>query len=148
VNKVYLAGPMGGLTYAEVIGWRQRAAEDLNLHSISSISPVRGIRPGTSLDQIMEINGVEEFDGPSKGFMRDFYDVERCDLVLAHYPRSMISVGTICEMAWAYQLNIPIILSGKIDMIREHMFISSMVLQFADSLSQGIERTLDFFQEG
>jgi len=109
---VYLAGPISGLGFNESIDWRQYAIENLDSH-ISGVSPLRGKEYLGTLDKI--VGSYDNNDWPlstQRGiYTRDNFDVHRSDLLLVNLLNATtVSIGTVMEIAWAKQANIPIVL--------------------------------------
>lgn len=109
--KVYLAGPITGLSYDGAVDWRetfQREAEALE-RGIECKSPMRlkehlsdvtefsGVGYDTSADTIMDSRAVVG---------RDIWDVRTADVVLMNLAGAeRISIGTMCELGFAAALN-------------------------------------------
>jgi nucleoside 2-deoxyribosyltransferase len=80
---VYLAGPIGGLSYNEATNWRDQAATDLAPFGIKCLSPMRGkdylreeaILKGTGYDDTLLSNNRAIVT-------RDRMDVTNCDALL------------------------------------------------------------------
>ncbi len=110
---VYLAGPITGLTFDDGQSWRDYATKSLE-PDIKAISPLRG-------KEYLKGVGIISATGEDyahlgtlslpKGVMaRDYYDTERCDLVLAVlHGAKQVSIGTVMEIGWAWQLRKPLI---------------------------------------
>jgi len=92
---IYLSGPMSGMDKATMCNWR----EDAKLYGLNHIW----------LDPTRESNLINEEVGC---FHRDYSDVKRSDLVLVNLTQSVdqISIGTMFEIAWAYEMRKPIVL--------------------------------------
>ena len=58
---------------------------------------------------------------------KNFMDVQRCDMTLAYMPKALnerrLSVGTICELAWATAFRKPTILVSDYEFLTEHPVI-------------------------
>lgn len=93
--RVYLAGPITGLTMEQSLAWRRRVADALPPH-IGILDPLRypdekwvGQRSAT--DVKVDIRAIVR---------RNEFDVRRSDIVFANFEGSFeLSVGTIVEMA-------------------------------------------------
>ena len=112
-KKVYLAGPISGLTWNETEVWRdifKKRLEDFSPH-IVGYSPLR------EKDKMM-LNGpiADSYEGTlfssQRAIMsRDFFDVKTSDAIVANLSGAKtVSIGTVMEIAWAYQLRIPVII--------------------------------------
>jgi len=92
---IYLSGPMTGMDRGAMTNWREDAKTCAPHH--------------TWLDPTRASNLVSEEIGC---FTRDYNDVKRSDLVLVNLRQECkdISIGTMFEIAWAYEMRKPIIL--------------------------------------
>jgi nucleoside 2-deoxyribosyltransferase len=109
--KVYLAGPIKGLTYDQGQDWRAVIASQLQEKGILGYSPLRSkafLRAVGVIDRAYEINPLST----SRGIMtRDRYDVMSSDAVLFYLlGATTISVGTCIEFGWADAFRKPIVL--------------------------------------
>ncbi len=120
--KVYLAGPINGLTYEASEEWRAYIAKHAPDH-VQTYTPMRGKeflnKPGNVLDDqrfhYSNQSPDHHYDHPlltPKAILsRDFYDVRSSDVIIANLTNtSRVSIGTVMEIAWAYQAQIPVIL--------------------------------------
>lgn len=105
--KVYLAGPISGLTYDAAQDWRQQFAEACDPR-IECFSPLR------SKDYLRKYGALEgSYDesplSSEKGITsRDRYDCMGADLVLFNLLGTQrISVGTMIEIGWADAVRVP-----------------------------------------
>lgn len=109
--KVYLAGPISGLTYDEGQDWREYAQAALAHHGIAGYSPLRQ-------KEFLRSEGVlsQAYANPmatDRGIMRrDFNDVKTSHVVLINLlGAKSASQGTVMEMGWAYALQIPVVVA-------------------------------------
>lgn len=108
-HGVYLAGPITGCTYDECVGWRKDFSR-LMPPSIECYSPMRGKHP-------LKEKGVIEGSYPDNLFTnevgimkRDFWDCTRAAVILVNLKDTpKVSIGTVMELAWAYQAGIPVV---------------------------------------
>lgn len=130
--KVYLAGPMTGLTLEEAEGWRKRAAEVLEAPRgplgylaafFTCFSPLRG-------KEFLRYAGEMTSAGPAKAggdrgiYRRDKWDVERADVVLANFTGARtVSIGTMFELAWAAQAGKYIVVVMEPGNLHDHAFV-------------------------
>ena len=99
--KIYLAGPIFGLTYAECTGWRDAVSEVLL--PLEGVSPLRLDHQGrgTYGNELGTMPFPERFD-------RDYKDVAYSDGILVNMlGAKRKSIGTTCEMAWSYMIQLP-----------------------------------------
>jgi nucleoside 2-deoxyribosyltransferase len=109
-QRVYLAGPISGLSYEQATLWRAVAANWLEDFGITCYSPMRGKKHLALVGQI-EHDYPEDVLTTQRGIMcRDHNDVARADLVLANLRGvSRVSVGTVMELAWAFERGTPVV---------------------------------------
>lgn len=124
--KVYLAGPIAGLTYEGATDWR-KVASDLLSPEIDAFSPMRGkqyLKNGSKI-------GDREYSqfplSTSKAVLcRDFTDCTQSNVVLINLLGApKVSIGTVMEVAWAHGARVPIVLvMEKTGNIHEHILLS------------------------
>lgn len=107
--KVYLAGPISGLTYNEGQNWRETFANFMP-PQIKCYSPLRAkqyLRTFGKLEQSYEVSALSTDRGINT---RDHYDCMSSDLILAYLSGAdRVSVGTVMEIAWAYAYRKPLV---------------------------------------
>ncbi len=108
--KIYLAGPISGLSYQACTEWRERFASLLNHRPVMCLSPLRG-KEYLRQKEVIHHDHPEHVLSTQRAIMtRDFNDCTRCDLVLVNFLGvKSVSIGTCMEMAWAYQNHTPVI---------------------------------------
>jgi nucleoside 2-deoxyribosyltransferase len=110
--RVYLAGPITGLGYAEARnGWRKDFAALL----FPDIAPLSPMRQEGHLAEIKKIaaHGYEHNPlSSSRGIIaKDLLDIERCDLVVMNFlGAKKVSIGSVWEMGYAKKCGKPIVL--------------------------------------
>jgi nucleoside 2-deoxyribosyltransferase len=125
---VYLAGPISGLSFHGCTDWREFARVRLAARGIRGWSPMRAKEALAKLETISGHGNEYAHMGPfatSKGVMtRDFFDCNRADVVLVNFVGAKtVSIGTVMEIAWAYQKHTPIILATDND-LHNHMMLN------------------------
>lgn len=113
-KSVYLAGPITGLTYQDADEWRDKACEFLAHHYIDGLSPMRGKQYLRALGRLsascQQEGALGVLSTPKAIMTRDFRDVMTSDCLLVNFlGATKISVGTVMEIAWAYQLHKPVV---------------------------------------
>lgn len=112
MSRVYLCGPITGLSYGEARnGWRKVVGEKI-APTIEVLSPMR--QEG-HLSEIQEIAHKPYEYNPlssSRGIVsKDYLDVKRSDIVIANFlGAKAISVGSVMEIAWAWAMRKDVIL--------------------------------------
>ncbi len=114
MKKVYLAGPITGLSYEESTAWREEAYKNLLHFNIEAYSPMRFKKylekckilsdigdPYKSISVLSSHRGITT---------RDRYDATTCDLIFVNFlGAKKVSIGTVMEVAWADLKRIPIV---------------------------------------
>jgi len=104
--RVYLAGPITGLSYTGATDWRADVSDELLPHVIG-VSPMRGkeylrhkeVIGGTSADFAAMKQALSM---PQAIVCRDRWDVQTCDAVLMNLlGAERVSIGTMIEAGWA-----------------------------------------------
>lgn len=146
--RVYLAGPIGGLNYSDTTDWREQATRLLHAHhsKIEGFSPMRG-KQFLDTNQIIDAS-VTPYEHPlatSKGIMtRDFNDCKNADVILVNmgidHPK--LSLGTVMEIAFAYSLQIPVVMvdNSKFQ-YANHPMIKEAVGFLAKDLTEAVKIT-------
>jgi nucleoside 2-deoxyribosyltransferase len=120
VKKIYLAGPITGVSWGgsedwrdelkRLVAWDTQNGGRRKYAGFQLYSPLRGkdyLRGESSIKDT-----YEQFPlSTAKAVMlRDSYDVRTADAVIVNLMgATRVSIGTVMEVAWAYERNIPII---------------------------------------
>lgn len=100
--NIYLAGGMSGLSFADQYTWRQDVKDRLN--GVYETFRVNCINP-------VDYYNFEEpkiYDEELEAMQFDLYKLKHSDLVIVNFNRPE-SLGTMSEIATAYELRIPVI---------------------------------------
>lgn len=141
MSKVYLAGPIRGLSYDDTTRWREYM-QCMLLPDITTYSPMRGkeaLSGSSCLDERDLITNDPTFT--PKGIVgRDYNDVRNCDLLLANLlGAKRYSIGTISEIAAAHVLNKPIILVMEEGNIHDHPFVTEPAMYWVNDLDTAMD---------
>ncbi len=147
-KRVYLAGPISGLTYDQGNEWRKEAFEYFKMLGIEAYSPMRakeylrkeGVLTGAYTDGL--------FSSARNIMTRDFDDCTKADLVLCYllgYPK--VSIGSVMEIAWCYGFRVPLVvvmektgnphdghpmiaesIGFRVDTLHDALYVSSKIL--------------------
>lgn len=146
---VYLSGPMAGLTQDQAQNWRSQVKHRLEPY-IECLDPMRGIviPKGKTLKPHYGQSTAKldkRVDGSKYALTRDFLDTKRSDLILVNLLEAdKISIGTVMEIAWAYALQIPIVVALPLDNnVHNHCLINSSISVVVHSLNDLVEAALD-----
>lgn len=122
MKSAYLAGPITGCNYDQCTEWRQWFVEEIP--QIECYDPMRA---KLFLADEPEIEGsYDNFLATAQSIVaRDMFDCHRCDVLLVNLlGATMVSIGTVFEIAWAYRAQKPIVLvMEKTGNIHEHPFL-------------------------
>ena len=145
--KVYLGGPIdpsdeGILSHC--LKWREHAREKLALCGITSINPMRGgIHPaaGEKLDSI---------PAPPKSIVtRDLCDLGQADLMLVYWPENTDKrgIGTLMEIAIAWNNFTPILLIDPGCKVTDHPWIQTCVTETHETLADALATIRDYWRD-
>lgn len=112
-RRVYLAGPITGYTFDGCTEWRTMAKDRLAVNGIEGFSPMRA-------KDYLKSEGILTGSYPEGGLFsssrnimtRDFHDCSNCNVLLVNLLGcEKPSLGTVMEIAWAWQLRIPVVVA-------------------------------------
>lgn len=141
--KVYLAGQITGLSYAESIGWREQMVEILP--DFDFLSPMRAKEYLEAEDILVESyegkNELKNILSGRKGInARDHWDCSRCDIIFANLMEmDRVSVGTTMEVAWGFAYRKPVIICMEDDNPHQHPMILESATHICPDLETGIQ---------
>ncbi len=138
MGTVYLAGPVTGCSYKECTDWRQYAMARLAESGITGLNPMRCKE--ALAKEIKIADSYDNYLSCPRGIMtRDYWDCTRCDVVLVNllHARS-VSIGSVMEIAWAFNHRIPIVLVMENENIHEHSMINEAAGFRAGCLDEAI----------
>lgn len=156
MKRVYLAGPIAGLTYEEAtLSWRDKVAKALDGYHLSdkgtipslqegiqTFSPMRGKIFLKGTGEAIGKQGYEQHPMSSmQGIIgRDRNDVMNCDLVFMNvYGAEKVSIGTTVELGWADAFRKPVVLILNEGGVHDHAFYKGLATYVCNSLEQGIQ---------
>jgi nucleoside 2-deoxyribosyltransferase len=109
-KKVYLAGPISGLTYDECTRWRDEARVALLPHGIECYSPMRNKAFLREVGTIEQSYPGYALSGDRAIMTRDHHDTTTADAVLVNLlGTARVTIGTVMEIAWAWDRKIPVV---------------------------------------
>jgi nucleoside 2-deoxyribosyltransferase len=135
---IFLSGPITGLSYEDSTQWRQDVQNKLP----ANIIPLSPLRNKEHLKREKDI--LDHYDhilSTSKSITKmDYFDVKRSDIILVNLLNTKrVSIGTVMEVAWAYEMGKPIVIAMEDDNIHQH----SMIRECADFILSDIDQALD-----
>lgn len=124
--KLYLSGPIAGLSFDDAEDWRQHVIKTIDPRIIC-YSPLRAKEFLRELETI-EPDNVARFDSPfvtdSAITTRDRFDCMGSDLMLVNLMGAeRISVGTMIELGWADAARVPVVLAMEKGNAHEHPIV-------------------------
>lgn len=136
-RRIYLAGPISGLTYAESeLGWRQKIRP--LLPEFDLFSPMRGKSFLANAGPLQGAYAQPMASGP--GILgRDRNDVKNCDLMIACFLEDdgNISLGTAMEFGWADAWRKPVIMVAQPDNFhRRHPMLATSSVYIVEGLEE------------
>src|SRR5690349_5772850 len=123
--KVYTAGPMTGLTFAEAAAHFERRAEVLRGYGYEVFHPFTGkgyLRDVEGPLKATNVNG--RLSGDHAIIERDRWMVKQADVVYADLSGAQrVSIGTMFELAWAHDQGKHTVVVMEPGNIHEHAFV-------------------------
>lgn len=143
MSRVYLSGPISGLTYEGCTDWREGVAGVLLEHGIEPLSPLRG-KGFLKGRGIIEAHEGQDYANPlttDRGITtRDRFDTQRCDFMLVNLlDASRVSIGTMIELGWADAARVPIVLVMAPENIHNHAIVRGVAGYITDELDEGVD---------
>lgn len=136
----YLGGPITGVSFDSCVDWREDIAK-MFPEEIQGLSPMRGKDYLEGLGKI-ESSYENSVLSCSRGIMtRDYNDCTRADVVIINlWGAKRISIGTVMEMAWAWDRRIPIIaIMEKEGNCHEHSMLGETIGYRVKNLREAVD---------
>lgn len=134
MKQIYLAGGITGLTKDEAENWRKKAKEMIES------STNRQLICFSPTDHYSEF-GESGYVNERAAFHYDLYRLKRSDLVLANMDNPK-SLGTMAELAIAYDHGIPIIAYITRSSTDAHPWQQCMIDEYFGNLEDAVEHIL------
>ena len=137
---VYLAGPIAGTTEHEAKNWRRDVHVALDGYNMRGMSPLR-CEPDT-IGKRYQLTYEKELYGTAHAiFAKNRFDLARCDATLAYLPLKSFapSVGTISEIAWAYEAGKLLVVASDNPAIFNHPIIQQQAGWIVPDLDTAVE---------
>lgn len=143
-GRVYLAGPIGNLTYDAVTGWREELTRRFAAVGIEALSPLRGkgylnamsVMPSHIPDNSRPLSTARGIN------VRDRWDAARCDVMLVNLRGATTpSFGTVLEIGYAIGADPfkPVVLVIEPDNIHNHAMLLECAGYIVESLEEAEE---------
>jgi nucleoside 2-deoxyribosyltransferase len=136
---IYLAGPITGLTFKGATDWRDYATKLLNSDKVECLSPLRG-------KEYLADSGVLHsgtYDGvltTGKAITRrDYFDCTRATAVFVNLlGTERVSIGTVMELAWCYQAQIPTVVIMEKNNMHNHVLLNEACTYVVESVEEAV----------
>ena len=156
MSKVYLSGPITGLTYKQArFGWRSEVGEALASSGIGVLSPMRHEGHLAELAQKKIKADMPEpeynhfFSQPKMIVAKDFLDIDMCDIMLTNFlGAKKVSQGTIAEMGYAYGKDKTIITVMEKGNPHDSVFVKEMSAAVLDNMGDAVDVIKSLLSEG
>lgn len=155
MSKVYLSGPITGLTYNQArFGWRKDVAEQLAETGVDVLSPMRHEGHLAELEKkkitekaLKPINHF--FSQPKMIVEKDFLDIDMSDIMLVNLlGAKKISQGTIAEMGYAYAKDKTIVTVMENENVHNSVFVREMSAAVLDNMDDAVHVIQSLLSEG
>lgn len=139
---IYLAGPISGKGYDEVVNYFLTTKKTLEDVGYSVLHPMSG---KANLRNEIEFK-AEGYSNPTSTNRairgRDHWMVEACNIIYINFLQSgnRVSIGSVCEIAWASEMGKHIVVSMQSDNIHRHAFL----LDMADIIFETYEEAIAY----
>jgi nucleoside 2-deoxyribosyltransferase len=136
------------LTYDRAQDWRTEAAQILDSDKIETLSPLRGKNYLLGRGVLLA-SEYKEVMSTAKGInRRDHFDCTRADCVFVNLLNTeRVSIGTVMEIAWAFDHRIPVIAVMEPTNIHNHAMVDDCVTYKVPTLEEGYELARFLFNE-
>lgn len=140
--KIYLAGPMTGLTAKEVIKHIKNRKKQLEGYTVYHPMAGKGF---LSTEGILKASGYKSpLISNHHIIERDRWMVSQVDVVFADLSNTnKVSIGTCMELAWAYDMKKYTVVVMEKGNIHEHCFI----LEAADVIFEDINLAMQYLNK-
>lgn len=136
--KVFLSGPITGMSYDDCLLWRTYVQQNL-APGIVGISALRGREHLRANPVIRNDQDGNILSSPKGITARDRFDTMRCDVLLVNLlGATSISIGTVLEIGWADALQKPIVTVMEPGNVHDHGMIRTISSFVVHSLDEGI----------
>jgi len=142
--KVYLAGFIQESKIKECIAWRKCIRDHYDNWKGKERYPLTWLDP---------LNGLDLEICPEKAFIhRDYSSVINADLIVANmdmFGEKRFPIGTVCEVAWAWEHRKPTILIAKEEQFREHPFLKYFASWIVNDIDELLaKKIINYFFKG
>lgn len=140
---VYLAGPMTGLSHEEADGWRSDPSllGALEKHGWKPLSPTDAVAKPWLKEKYAEnvMPSRVHHATEQQEIALDLWQIHCASAVLANLGEAeTVSIGTVCEIAYAFAWDRPVIVIDEDGSLHDHMFIRQFAAVTVPTLLEGV----------
>lgn len=147
MKTVYLAGPITGLSWLESEYWRDQIQGVANskfpelAKGVKFLSPMRGKDFLQYESKIKDSYTDNPFASSKAIMLRDFHDVSVSDALIVNLSHCQtVSIGTVMEIAWAYQRRIPVIcIQNSQNTLHEHSMLNEAIWWKVNGVAEALD---------
>lgn len=122
--RIYLGGPVAGLTWDEAIGWRRKFAAKLRRHGFEPLLPCEEERAARNMGPLPAADNTAPGCSNEEVFYRDLHMLGASSAVIANLREAQRpSLGTMWEIGYAFAAGIPVIVTVQPSSCHWHAFI-------------------------
>ena len=153
MSKVYLSGPITGVSYNEArFGWRAKFADYLD-EGIIPLSPMRHeghlAELSTEAETVLPPGKTHIFSHPRMIVSKDMLDIEQCDLMVVNLlGATTVSQGTIWEMGYAKGKGKQLVVIMEANNVHKSPFIRESANIVVDNVEDAIMIVNSLLSEG
>lgn len=135
--KVYLAGPILGMTPEAAYAWRYETSDSLREAGYNVFIP----KPtGCKVEDGVYVEDLEEGANVEDIFYEDYGELLTCGSVLANFlGAERVSIGTLIELTLAYELGKEVLVVTDLGNVNNHPFMSLLADYIFMSTSDAIK---------
>jgi len=145
--RIYLAGFIQGSKIKECSEWRKEIREHYGNESYTWLDPLNGKDFAT-----ITPDGLKSSMPPHAIVHRDWQSVTSADLIIANmdtFGETRPLTGTICELAWAWEKHVPIIMITDEHKYKEHPFLKYFASWIVGTTKELIDvDAINYFKKG
>ena len=145
--KIYLAGYIQGTCIEQCVGWRKRISRALQHLDVEFLDPLCGKDIAT-----IRADGLKSNRSAHAIVYRDRASVKAADMIVVNmdtFGTARGLCGTICELAWAFDWEKPIIMVTNEDKYKLHPFLSYFASEQYESVTEMLDSgIIQYFIQG
>lgn len=141
----YLCGYIQGSVIEQCIAWRKKIRETYDNWPTGRY-PINWIDPlnGENFNEISP-DGLKGCFPPNAIVHKDYVSIQKSDLIICNsdtFGQNRPLIGTIYELAWAYEKRKPVIMITNDIIFEQHPFITNTVSWYVKSVEELLEKKI------